>query len=154
MDPFIPIGSFKRDEIYSFIGGFFIASSWCIYFANLSCDISISSIDLVTNPIFLILWLLSTALLFTIQSFITFIIAKVIGSQLKGKTQIERKRILNLQDPVEDFIQAEFVNDIKISVHIVGIIITSVPLSLFPLYKISGRFITQNISCLILFCLC
>lgn len=151
MDSFIPIGSFKRDEIYSFIGGFFIASSWYIYFASLSCDVSISDINIVTSPIFLILWLLSTVLLFTIQLFITFIIAKVIGYQLRGKTQIERKKILNLQDPIEDFIPAEFVNDIKISVHLIGIIITSLPLSLFPLYKISSMFITQNISYLILF---
>jgi len=151
MDSFMPIGSLKRDEIYSFIGGFFIASSWYMYFAMSSCDTSISNIDLVTNPFFLISWLLSTVVLFTIQLFTTFIIAKVIGYQLKGKTQIERKKILSLQDPVEDFIPAEFVNEIKISVHLIGIIITSVPLSLFPLCKISGLFITQNISILILF---
>ena len=78
MNPIIPISSLKRDEIYSFIGGLFIASSWQIYFANLSSDTSISSVNLITNPIFLIFWLFSTAVLFTIQLFITFVIAHAI----------------------------------------------------------------------------
>jgi hypothetical protein len=151
MDSFIPIGSLKRDEIYSFIGGFFIASSWYMYFMSLSCDASISSIDLVKNPIFLISWLLSTTLLFTIQLLITFIIARAIKCWLKNKSQMERKKILNLQDPVEDFISSEFVNDIKIIVHLIGIIMISVILSLFPLYKLSRPFVAQNTSRLILF---
>ncbi len=150
MNSLLPIGALRRDEIYSFIGGFFIASSWYMYFMSLSSDASISGIDLVTNPIFLISWLLSTALLFTIQLLTTLIIAQAIKHWLKNKNQIERKKILSLQDPVEDFISVEFVNDIKISVHIIGIIITSTLLSSFPLYKLSSSFITQNISRLIL----
>ena len=151
MDSFIPIGSLKRDEIYSFIGGFFIASSWCMYFVSLSCDTNISDIDFVTKPFFLISWLFSTASLVTVQLLITFIIALVIKCWLKNKNQIQRKKILNLQDPVEDFIFAEFVNDLKISIHLVGIIMISVLLSLFPLYKLSNLFVTQNSSRLILF---
>jgi uncharacterized membrane protein len=150
LNSLLPIGALRRDEIYSFIGGFLIASSWYTYFASLSIDASVSGIDLVTNPIFLISWLLSTALLFTIQLLITLIIAQAIKHWLKNKNQIERKKILSLQDPVEDFVSAEFVNDVKISAHLVGIIITSVPLSLFPLYKLSSSFVTQNISRLIL----
>jgi len=150
MNSFIPIGSFKRDEIYSFIGGLFIASSWQIYFTNLSSDTSISSINLITNPIFLIFWLFSTASLFTIQLFIVYITGLAIKYWLKNKSQVERKKILGLQDPVEDFVFAEFVNDIKIGFHLVGIIITSVLLSLFPLYKLSRSFVTQKASCLIL----
>jgi len=64
---------------------------------------------------------------------------------------MERKKILSLQDPVEDFISIEFVNDLKYGAHLVGIIIISTALSLFPLYKISSSLISQNVSCLILF---
>jgi hypothetical protein len=145
MDSFIPIGSFKRDEIYSFLGGFFIALSWYIYYTNLSCDISASSIDLVTNPIFLILWLFSTAVLYTIQILMVYFASLAIGRSLKNKNQTEKKKILNIKDPVEDFIPAEFVNEIKIHVHIIGIIITSMLLSLFPLYQLSSMLTLQNI---------
>lgn len=151
MNSLIPIGTLKRDEIYSFIGGFFIASSWYLYFASLSSDITISSIDLVTNPIFLISWLISTALLFTIQLFATFIIAHAIKYWLKSKNQMERKKMLGLKDPVEDFIFVEFVNEVKYGAHLVGIIIISIALSFFPLYKLSSSFIMQNTSLLILF---
>jgi hypothetical protein len=150
MNSFIPIGTLKRDEIYSFIGGFFIASSWYLYFTSLSMDTTISGIDLVTKPIFLISWLMSTSLLFTIQLFLTFIIARAIKYSLKSKNQMERKKILSLQDPVEDFIPVEFVTDVKYAVHLVGIIIISIPLSFFPLYKLSRPFITQNTFLLIL----
>jgi uncharacterized membrane protein len=151
MDSFIPFGSLKREEIYSFIGGFFIASSWYMYFTNLPCDTSTSSIDLVTNPIFLISWLLSTALLYAIQLFINYIITLIITPSLKNKSPMERKKILGLKDPVEDFIFAEYVNDVKISVHLVEIIIISALISLFPLYELSSPFVEQNTSCLILF---
>ncbi len=149
MNSFIPIGSLKRDEIYSFIGGFFVAALWQIYFINLSSDTSISSINLIANPIFFVYWLSFTALLFTIQSFIIFIAICTIKYWLKNKSQIERKKILNLQDPVEDFIAIEFVNEIKLAAHLVGIILTSVPLSLFPLYKLLSSFAVQKIPCLI-----
>ncbi|MFH1369890.1 MAG: hypothetical protein ABII09_01180 [Planctomycetota bacterium] len=151
MNSFIPLSTLKRDEIYSFIGGFFIASSWYVYFLSLSNDTSVSSIDLVAKPIFLISWLISTALLFTIQLFTTLIIAQAIKYWLKSKNQMERKKVLGLQDPVEDFVSVEFVNDVKYSVHLVGIITISMLLSLFPLYKLSSSFITQNTSRLILF---
>jgi hypothetical protein len=151
MNSFIPISTLKRDEIYSFIGGLFIASSWYLYFTSLSVETALSSIDIVTKPIFFISWLISTALLFTIQLFVTFIVAQAIKCWLKSKNQMERKKILNLQDPVEDFISIEFVNDLKYGAHLVGIIIISLALSLFPLYKISSSLIPQNISCLILF---
>ena len=150
MNSFIPISTLKRDEIYSFIGGLFIASSWYLYFTSLSVETTLSSIDIVTKPIFFISWLISTALLFTIQLFVNLIVVQVIKCWLKSKNQMERKKILKLQDPVEDFISIEFVNDLKYGAHLVGIIIISTVLSFFPLYKISCSFIPQNISCLIL----
>lgn len=146
MDSFIPIGTLKRDEVYSFIGGLFIASSWYLYFARLSGNTPISSVDFVTKPIFLISWLVSTALLFAIQLFAAFVVARAIKYWLKGKNQMERKKILGLQDPIEDFIFVEFVNDLKYSAHLVGIIIFSTVLSLFPLYKVSSSLITHNTS--------
>ena len=151
MNSFIPIGTLKREEIYSFIGGLFIASSWYLYFTSLSVETTLSSIDIVTKPIFFISWLISTALLFTIELFVIFIVVEAIKCWFKSKNQMERKKILNLQDPVENFISIEFVNDLKYRAHLVGIIIISTALSFFPLYKISSPLIPQNISCLILF---
>lgn len=150
MNSLIPIGALRRDEIYSFIGGFFIAGSWYIYFTSLPNNTNISGIELVTSATFLLSWLLSTAILFTIQLLLGFIIAVAIKYWLKGKTQIEKQKVLNLPDPVENFMAVEFVNDVKTNIHIIGIIITAVPLSLFPLYELSRPFITHNMTCLIL----
>jgi hypothetical protein len=146
MNSFIPIGTLKRDEIYSFIGGLFIASSWYLYFAGLSGDTTVSEVAFVTKPIFLVSWLLSTALLFAMQLSAAFVVIRAIKYWLKSKNEMERKKILGLQDPIEDFIFVEFVNDLKYSAHLVGIIIFSTLLSLFPLYKVSSSFTTHNAS--------
>ncbi len=146
MNSLIPIGTLKRDEIYSFIGGLFIASSWYLYFASLSGDTTISEVAFVTKPIFLISWLVSTASLFAIQLFAVFVLVRAIKYWLESKNQMERKKILGLQNPIEDFIFVEFVNDLKYSAHLVGIIIFSTVLSLFPLYRVSSSLIKHNAS--------
>ncbi|MDD5458240.1 MAG: hypothetical protein PHF37_02465 [Phycisphaerae bacterium] len=145
MNSILPIGSLKRDEIYSFIGGFFIALLWHIYFITIFKGESLSSIDILANPFFLLFWLSSTAALFTIQLLLTFVTAIIIKCRLKGETQEKKLKILNLTDPVENFIFADFVNEVKTGMHLIGIIIIALPLSLFPLYKLASPVISQNI---------
>jgi hypothetical protein len=131
----IPLTSLRRDEIYTFIGGFLLAAIWYYYFLK-STGEQAPKIDMFTNITFIILWLSSTALLYIILSLTAFVCIKFISRFLATKTSDDLRIRIGVEDPVETFYYYDSLDEVKFSIHLISIVLCTSLLSVYPVYNL------------------
>lgn len=146
MNNLLPLGSLKRDEIYGFIGGLFIACSWHLYFQKADSSSLSDSSKWLTEILFILLWLLSTALLFICQLILMFIITKCVWFDLQKKTPEVLYKMLGFKSP---YIFLDYFDNLLSSAHIINIVFLSFLISFYPLMTAILGIIGQQPLCII-----
>ena len=147
MGDLLPTGSLKRDEIYSFLGGLFIACSWSLYFQKLGLLLLSDGSSWSTEITFVLTWLFSTALLFIFQLVMTFVTTKLVLCCLQKKQPEELQKILGFKDPIRDFIFLDYFESLLSSAHIINVVFLSFLISAYPFKIISQNYFGVNVSC-------
>lgn len=138
MLPTLPIHSLKRDEIYTFLGGLFIALVWGIYLM-LSCSLFVRLKEL--SPIFyiiffLFLWLLATLLIFIIYQYLAFFILFLSPKVFNFFPLSWVKWFMGIKEEPHEFHFNEFYEETVLRFHISMVLIISLLLNYFPFSKV------------------
>jgi hypothetical protein len=125
----IPVSNFGRDEAYTFICGIVIAITWYLYLVKINF---IPTIKSMIDPFFIMLWLLSTAVLYIVYLIISISVIFCINRTLEKQGDdviIEEQKVtkyfsLYFSGPLEE---------IRMGTHIQGLLTTSLLLLYQPL---------------------
>jgi len=136
MNQFLPLNALKRDELYSFLGGFLTASVWYVYLEKIGV---ITSQSFFSSPMFFILWLLGTAFQYLFSLVLTTIFSRILSKDLLAKDLDEELKARNIKE--KTFFYSTAVEEYQIQNHILCIITIVLILNYFPVIKILATYL-------------
>ncbi len=140
----LPIGSLKKDEIYTFMGGAYIAISWLLYFLPNSINVATAGAVFTLTALLLLAWLSATIILYVFLA-LSFLLLDVVGECITNKYSVEKhKIILNVNQPVISYIEPETIENYNSEIILSKIIIISTSISLYPVLFIMSRYVVIN----------
>ena len=109
----IPLTSLQREEIYTFLGGFYIALAWAIYFLT-SQHLNFGDINFILTLSFLFVWLSSVIILYLLLAVYYFLVDKIFDNICKNKSKDCFVRILNLKNDVVNYFDYDYMVSIRL----------------------------------------
>jgi len=134
----IPLSSLKRDEIYTFMGGLYIALSWAIY-SLVAHPFDVTNMKFLLAAALLFMWLSSVIILFVLLILFYLFIEKAMVYFTKKKDIVYFRRIMQLGDPIVNYYDYEFLDKLRSIIHTSSVIIISISISLYPIIGIVSR---------------
>jgi len=128
----LPLSSLKRDEIYTFTAGIYIAVIWFLYLGSNSISLSTNSITMYNSCVFIAVWLTSTVLLFVIQLYLSALMRNTLQKYCDNLNRDDLFKILNLGNAKKYYYPPDYYKELLIFIHIIGLSITSCLFIAYP----------------------
>lgn len=128
----LPLSALKRDEIYSFIAGLFVSVTWYLHFAENSVSLKTSGITFYSSCILLVLWLLSTVVVFVTQLYLSSVVGNNLRKYCEKKQDDELQKILGLDSSKLHYFSPDYFHELVVYIHIVGLSFAAIPLVQYP----------------------
>lgn len=129
----LPLSSLKRDEIYSFIAGIYVSVIWYMYFGSIFKPLHSNGLTLYSACIFITLWLTSTVVIFVILLYLSSIMSSSLQKYCDVTEQDNLLKLLNIGKSRLNHFSQDYLKELLIFTHIVGLAITSSILVLYPI---------------------
>lgn len=133
MIPLLPIGTLKREEIYTFLGGLHVALAWILFFSATKCSDNYKELNLLTTSVFLITWLSAVVIVYLLISIISILISLLAKKKVYKKDLTKTRKILGLGDKPLYHIGRDYFDQFALNAHISSIIFVSILLTIHPL---------------------
>ena len=138
----LPLGSLRREEIYTFMGGLYIALSWTI-FILLSHPYDIGKTQHIIAFVFALMWLTSVVVLYVILVVLYLALNSLGGRWTKNSSIAVFKSTLNANDPIVNYYPHGYSETIITNNHIDCVLLLSVIISAYPVFGIIGTFVRE-----------
>jgi len=135
MIPSLPISGLKREEIYTFLSGLYVALSWTLYVAK--DNLVDRTTNILFTGVFMFIWLTAVIIVYLLNSMITVSIAKITKHFVSKKGTLQLKKILQLGEQSVYYFFDDYSESLLFVSHISILIFLSVLLSLYPVLCIS-----------------
>lgn len=135
----IPISSLKRDEIYTFIAGIYVASIWYLFLVSTSLINHELDNTLYQTSMVLVMWLMSASVLFIILSVMSLAMGYTLLIYCDNQKSNELKKILKITKQYISYYPVEFSKEQLVYNHIYGLCIASIMMTLYPFLKLMSN---------------
>lgn len=128
----LPLSSLKRDEIYTFIAGLYVAVIWYLFLGSMFYKLYNNSITLYNSCIFITTWLTSTVLLFVIQLYLSSLMRNSLQKYCNNAKHDIMLKALSLDNSRLNYVTTDYYKELIVYIHIIGLSMSSGILIAYP----------------------
>ncbi|MFO1464320.1 MAG: hypothetical protein U1F66_11135 [bacterium] len=143
----LPLGSFKRDEIYTFLGGLYVSTFWIVFHSHFYKTNIPNYSDSFFAILFLLLWLNGALLVYFVNSICGFLQRLVNEAKLSRMGPGELAGVLKLNVGLPIYYSRQMYDELFIAAHIDTVVFSSLFLTILPLFLLKTIFLLKAGQC-------